>query len=221
MDKSFTVSEKDVLIRSKKVGFCRNKNSMYMNTRNIVIVVTAFALLAAGCSKTKTETQAPSSTSEESGNAAVNIAKELDPSQNWIRFYPSDALRFNLLFPLTWWGDEENGDTHFVLRSRKGADGSRVDDVTMDFTVGPLTAKTFSEQITANMKDVKDASPVTTVNTDTGTAYAFATFVNAAGIPTMSVAVPYQSNQYIHIKVTGNLTHPYIGRMLQSITITK
>lgn len=190
-----------------------------MKTRNIAIVVTAFCLLAAGCSKTKTDTQTATTTDQ--GSMPVNIAKELDPSQNWIRFYPSETVKINLLFPLAWFGDEDNDDTHFVLRSRKGADGSRVDDVTMDFTVGSLTAKTFSEQVTADMKGSKDASPVTTLTTDSGTAYAFASYVTTNGTPTMGIAVPYQGNQYIHIKVTGNLTHPYIGRMLQSIAITK
>ncbi len=193
-----------------------------MNIRNIVVVATAVCLLAAGCSKTKTETQTPPpAATGDSATASINIAKELDPTQNWIRFYPSETVKLNLLFPLTWFGDEDNDDTHFILRTRKGADGSRVDDVIMDFTVTSLTAKTLTDQVTADMKGSKDMSPVTTTMTDSGTTYAFATYVNTSGKPTLGVAVPYQNNQYIHLKVTGNIAHPYVGRIIQSLTITK
>ena len=193
-----------------------------MNVQKICIVAIGFTLLAAGCSKTKTETQTPSpAATGEVTNAPINIAKELDPSQNWIRFYPSETVKLNLLFPLTWFGDEENDDTHFVLRTRKGADGSKVDDVIMDFTVANMTAKTLTDQFAADMKGSKDASPITTTTTDSGTTYSFATYVSAAGAPTLGVAVPYQGGQYIRLKVTGNVAHPYVGRMIQSITITK
>ncbi len=193
-----------------------------MTTQKICIVAIGLTLLAAGCSKNKTETQTPPPTATgESTSAPINIAKELDPSQNWIRFYPSDALKLNLLFPLTWFGDEENDDTHFVLRTRKGADGTKVDDVILDFTIANMTAKTLNDQLTADMKGAKDMSPITTTTTDSGTTYAFATYVNASGKPTLGVTVPYKDNQYIRLKVTGNIAHPYVGRIIQSITITK
>lgn len=188
-----------------------------MNTKKILLLSASIALLAAGCSKSQAPVQAPPP-------AATSIqapAAELDPQKDWIRFYPGESFKFNLLFPLAWWGDENGTDTSFVLRSRKGADGSRPDDVTLNFAVAPLTAKSLSSQVAANLKDAKDLSPVLAGTTDTGVPYAFAAFIDSAGNTASSFAVQYQGSQYIKITVMGNITLPYVGRMVQSIALIK
>jgi hypothetical protein len=192
-----------------------------MNIKKILIVAAGVSLLAAGCSKTSTNQELSAVNQPAESKPQAVIAPELDPSQNWIRFYPGENLRFNLLFPTFWLGDEGGTDSHFVLRSRKGADGTNVDDVIMDFTISPMTAKTVTAQATADMKGSKDSSPVTTVKTDTGVPYAFATYIDKNNKPTLGVTVEYPTAQYIHIKVTGNVTHPYVGRMIQSIALTQ
>lgn len=197
--------------------FARNK---YMHMKKLFILAAGVVLLAAGCSKAP---QAPNPAAAPAADSVVAKvpapAAELDPQRDWIRFYPSDVLKFNLLFPLTWWGDEDNGDTHFVLRSRKGAEGSKVDDVIMDFTVGPMTAKTLSAQVISDSKGAKDVSAPMTALTDKGVPYAFATYIDASGKPTLGLAIQYRGTDYIHLKVTGNVAYPYVGRMIQSIAV--
>lgn len=191
-----------------------------MQIKKYFIIAAGVALLAAGCSKTSQTPVSPADT-QPVASAIPAPTPELDPQRDWIRFYPSDNIRFNLLFPLSWWGDEGGTDTHFVLRSRKGANGTNVDDVVMDFTIGTMTAKTLVAQSAADMKGAKDSSPVIASKTDTGVAYAFATYIDKNDKPTLGVAAQYLNGQYIHIKVTGNVTHPYVGRMIQSITLTQ
>lgn len=176
--------------------------------------------MAAGCSKTS-QTPVPPADTQPVVASLPAPTPELDPQRDWIRFYPSDNIKLNLLFPLSWWGDEGGTDTHFVLRSRKGANGTNVDDVIMDFTIGKMTAQTLAAQAAADMKGAKDTSPVTAVKTDTGVPYAFATYIDKNDKPTLGVAVQYLNGQYIQIKITGNVTHPYVGRMIQSLTLTQ
>lgn len=188
--------------------------------KKLFVLVAGIALLAAGCSKSpQSQAPTPGAVAEPLVTKVPAPAAELDPQRDWIRFYPSDMLKFNLLFPLTWWGDEDNGDTHFVLRSRKGAEGSKVDDVIMDFTVGPMTAKTLSAQVIADSKGAKDVSAPMTALTDKGVPYAFATYIDASGKPTLGLAIQYRGTDYIHLKVTGNVAYPYVGRMIQSIAV--
>lgn len=191
--------------------------------KKLFILAAGVILLAAGCSKSP-QSQAPTPAPVTTQTVAVRVpapAPELDPEKDWIRFYPNETLKFNLLFPLNWWGDEGGTDTHFVLRTRKGADGSKADDAVLDFTVAPLTAKSLSDQVAANIKGAKDLSPVVTGLTDRGVPYAYAAFIDSAGRTASSFAVQYQGTEYINIKITGNITLPYIGRMIQSITLIK
>lgn len=192
-----------------------------MNIKLAIVASASVAMLAAGCSKASPNAQIPAKNQQATANSEVRIAPELDPSQNWIRFYPGENLKFNLLFPVSWWGDDGATDSHFVLRSRKNADGSKVDDVTMDFAINQATAKTLGAQLTADIKGAKDSSPVTTAKTDKGVPYAFATYIDKSDKPTLGVAVQYLANQYIYIKITGNVAHPFIGRMIQSIALTQ
>lgn len=191
-----------------------------MRIHKILLLSAGVLLMAAGCSKTP-QTQDPSVVSQPVVASIPAPTPELDPQRDWIRFYPGENIKFNLLFPLSWWGDEGGTDNHFVLRSRKGADGTRVDDVIMDFTIGKMNTLTLVAQNAADMKGAKDTSPVTAVQTDTGVAYAFATYIDKYDKPALGVAVQYLTGQYIHIKVTGNVTHPYVGRMIQSIALTQ
>lgn len=191
-----------------------------MSMKKIFLLAAGVLLMAAGCSKTS-QTPVPPADTQPVVASLPAPTPELDPQRDWIRFYPSDNIKLNLLFPLSWWGDEGGTDTHFVLRSRKGANGTNVDDVIMDFTIGKMTAQTLAAQAAADMKGAKDTSPVTAVKTDTGVPYAFATYIDKNDKPTLGVAVQYLNGQYIQIKITGNVTHPYVGRMIQSLTLTQ
>lgn len=193
-----------------------------MQIKKYFIVGAGVVLLAAGCSKApQTPTSTSTSATKTVATGVPAPAPELDPQKDWIRFYPNEALRFNLLFPLSWWGDEGGTETHFVLRSRKDADGTKADDAIMNFTIAPFTAKSLSDQVSINIKGAKDFSPVVTGMTDQGVPYAYASFIDAAGKSASSFAVQYLGNDYINIKVTGNITLPYVGRMIQSIALIK
>lgn len=198
----------------------RNK---YMHMKKLFIVGAGVALLAAGCSKApQTQAPTPAPVATQAVTAGIPApAAELDPERDWIRFYPGENIKFNLLFPLTWWGDEGGTDTRFVLRTRKGADGSKADDAILNFTIAPLTAKSLVDQVAVNISGAKDSSPVVTGMTDRGVPYAYASFVDSAGKLASSFAIQYQGADYINIKITGNITLPYVGRMIQSITLIK
>jgi hypothetical protein len=198
------------------------KRNKHMNVKKMFVLGAGVALVAAGCSKApQTQAPVPAATTKTTTSGVPAPAAELDPTKDWIRFYPGDNLKFNLLFPVAWWGDEGGTDTHFTLRSRKGADGSKADDAVLDFTIAQMTAKSLSDQVTVDIKGAKDVSPVITGLTDRGVPYAYAAFIDPAGKTASSFAVEYQGNQYIRIKVTGNVTFPYVGRMIQSISLIK
>ncbi len=191
-----------------------------MNTKKLLVLTASIALLAAGCSKAKTPAQTPPPATAPAPTPAAAI-QEFDPAQDWIRFYPGETTKFNLAIAKTWTGDDDATDTHFVLRSRVGADGTAPDDMIFDFTVAPLTAGTLSEQVSANIKSAKSSGPVVVSKTDTGAQYAFAPIIDSAGKSALVFAVQYPGTQYIKVKVTGNITHPYIGRVMQSIVLMK
>jgi hypothetical protein len=181
-----------------------------MRVSKIVLVALSVALLAAGCSKSKNQTQTPPPPAE---TPAPPVELE-----GWIRFLPTPASTVNVLIPESWVIDSASTDNHFVLRSRDKADGSRAEDVLMEFTIAKMTARTVADQVVADTKDGKTPTKPASGTTDSGLAHSSLTFNDGkTGKLWSAYAIDLGRGQYMAVRVGGSLTHPYVGRIVQSV----
>lgn len=192
-----------------------------MSFKKQILFLTATAFLAMGCNKAAPGTNVDTNTQEKPKSLIQEGQQATSLPKGWVIFSSQKDAGFTIAIPSTWSEDRASSRNHFILRSRINADGTRAGDAFVEFTTKPVTGKSLSEQLLADVAYGKNVSQTTLGKTDSGLQYAYATFTD----PTSTVknwagyVVGLGPSAYVLVVSASNGENTDVLRMVKSIKL--